>query len=220
MIKVEPKEGRPQEETHKEDLQQEEMREERREAEGGKNKDSEDPYLQLSKEELVELIKKKDEELAALNDKFLRLAAEMDNTRKRLEREREEAVCYANEQIIRELLPVIDNLERAVQHANENSDIKTLLEGVKITLKSFISTLERFGCKPFDSVGKPFDPAYHEAIMQQESKEHPENTVVQEYQRGYILKDRLLRPAMVVVSKAPKESGNKETENADEGGTK
>ncbi len=195
MIKVEPKEERN-------DQEQKESKENKAEVEKGQG--TEEPYAKMSKEELIELIKQKDEELAALNDKFLRLAAEMDNTRKRLEREREEAVSYANEQIIKELLPVIDNLERAVQHADKDSDAKTLLEGVKITLRSFISTLERFGCKPFESVGKPFDPAYHEAIMQQETSDHPENTVVQEYQRGYILKDRLLRPAMVVVAKAPK----------------
>ncbi len=208
MIKVEPKEERN-------DEKQNESMENKAEVEEGQG--GEDPYAKMSKEELIELIKQKDEELANLNDRFLRLAAEMDNTRKRLEREREEAVCYANEQIIKELLPVIDNLERAVQHADKDSDVKTLLEGVKITLRSFISTLERFGCKPFESVGKPFDPAYHEAIMQQETSEHPENTVVQEYQRGYILKDRLLRPAMVVVAKAPSSGEGQEKQEGVEG---
>lgn len=171
---------------------------------------AEDPYKDMSREELVALLRQKDEEIEKLNDKILRIAAEMDNTRKRLEREREEAVCYANEQILRELLPVIDNLERALSHAKAETDAKALLEGVEITLKGFMAALERFGCKPLDSVGKTFDPSYHEAVMQQATDQHPENTVIHEYQKGYILKDRLLRPAMVVVAKGSKQEKDEE----------
>lgn len=200
MIKVEPEEQKDKgkaEENFRENEQPAETQEIETE--------DREPYGKLSREELIELLKQKDEEIARLNDKILRMAAEMDNTRKRLERERNEAIAYANEQILRELLPVIDNLERAISHANSETDSKTLLEGVEITLRSFLATLERFGCIPFESVGKPFDPSYHEAIMQQETDEHPENTVVQEYQKGYMLKDRLLRPAMVVVARSGKQ---------------
>ena len=149
---------------------------------------------------------KKDEEIKTLQDRVLRLAAENENTRKRLEREKTDGICFANESFIRELLPVIDNLERAVQHAAKESDPEALLEGVRMTLKAFADTLEKFGCKAFESVGKPFDPNFHEAVMQQESSEEPENTVLQEFRKGYTLNERLLRPAMVVVSKAASSS--------------
>jgi len=205
MIKIETNEIKTEEnKVKKADIDSERSQE----VEAEKTVENDDAYAELSKEELVDLVKQKDAELSELNDRYLRLAAELDNARKRFERERQEAIAYANEQIIRELLPVIDNLERAVQHADEDTDVKSLLEGVEITLRSFLATLERFGCKPFESVGKPFDPAYHEAIMQQETNDHPENTVVQEYQKGYVLNDRLLRPAMVVVAKQPKEEAD------------
>jgi molecular chaperone GrpE len=155
--------------------------------------------------ECAEILAKKDEEARQLQDRVLRMAAEVENTRKRLEREKSEGICFANESLIRDLLPVIDNLERAIEHGSREADLPGLLEGVRMTLKGFSDTLSRFGCVPFDSLGKPFDPNYHEAVMQQESEEVPDMTVVQEFQKGYTLKDRLVRPAMVVVAKSPKE---------------
>lgn len=151
--------------------------------------------------ECEELLVRKEDEIKQLQDRILRLAAEMENTRKRLERERTEGICFANESLIREMLPVVDNLERAIDHAPKDTEGETLLEGVRMTAKSFLDVLAKFGCVPFESVGKPFDPNFHEAIMQQESPDQPENTVVQEFQKGYTIRDRLLRPAMVVVSK-------------------
>jgi molecular chaperone GrpE len=156
-----------------------------------------------SKEDWLTLIAQKDEEIKQMQDRIMRIAAEADNTRKRLERERTEGICFANEKLIQGMLPVLDNLERAVQHGENNTNVESLLEGVRMTLKGFGDTLAKFGCVPFDSVGKAFDPNYHEAVMQQESPEHPENTVLQELEKGYTLNDRLLRPAKVVVSKAP-----------------
>jgi molecular chaperone GrpE len=155
-------------------------------------------------EQWLSLLEKKDEEIRQLKDRVLRIAAEMDNTRKRLERERTDAVTYANENIIREMLPIVDNLERALQHGEKDANKKSLLEGVAITLKGFKDTLARFGCASFEATGKVFDPNLHEAVMQQEAGEHPENTVLQEVRKGYLLHERLLRPAMVVVSKLPK----------------
>lgn len=152
------------------------------------------------------LLEQKDEEITQLKDRVLRIAAEMDNTRKRLERERADAVAYANENIIREMLPIVDNLERALQHGETDANHKSLLEGVTITLKGFKDALGRFGCASFEATGKAFDPNLHEAVMQQEAREHSENTVIQELQKGYTLHERLVRPAMVVVSKRPKES--------------
>jgi molecular chaperone GrpE len=156
-------------------------------------------------EQWLSLLEQKDEEVRQLKDRVLRIAAEMDNTRKRLERERADAVSYANENIIREILPIVDNLERALQHGEKEVNHKSLLEGVAITLKAFKDTLARFGCASFEATGKAFDPNLHEAVMQQEAGEHPENTVIQELQKGYTLHERLLRPAMVVVSKQSRE---------------
>lgn len=152
-------------------------------------------------DDLATLLEQKEAEIQSLKDKLLRQAADMENTRKRLERDRAEAIAYANESLIRELLAVVDNLERAIQHAEQDTDKHTLLEGVKMTHKHFLDTLARFGCRPFESQGKDFDPCFHEAILQQESDEHPSNTVIQEFQKGYTLHDRLLRPALVAVSK-------------------
>jgi len=159
---------------------------------------------EASPEECIDQLVQKEQEIKSLQDRVLRIAAEMDNTRKRLERERSEGICFANESLIRILLPVLDNLERAIQHAEQDADPQALLDGVKMTVKGFQDALGKFGCVPFESVGKPFDPNYHEAMMQQESSEQPENIVLQEFQKGYTLHDRLIRPAMVVVSKEPK----------------
>lgn len=151
----------------------------------------------------AKLLMEKEEEIAVLQDRLLRLAAETENTRKRLEREKADGISYANESLLRELLPVIDNLERALEHAENAGDEGALLEGVRMTLKGFLAAIAKHGCAPFESLGKPFDPNYHDAIMQQESADYPEKTVVQELQRGYVLNDRLLRPATVIVSKGP-----------------
>jgi molecular chaperone GrpE len=162
--------------------------------------------VEVSREECDDILVKKDEEIKQLQDRILRLAAEMENSRKRLERDKSEGISFANECLMRDLFPVIDNLERAVQHGESEANYQGLLEGVRMTLKSFGDLLSRFGCSSFDSVGKPFDPNYHEAVMQQESSEHPEKTILQELQKGYVLHDRLIRPAMVIVSKAPQSS--------------
>ena len=157
---------------------------------------------EIPQEEGQDILVKKDEEIKQLQDRILRMAAEMENTRKRLEREKSESISFANEGMMRGLLPVIDNLERALQHGEEDANCQGLLEGVRLTLKNFGEVLGKFGCVPFDSVGKTFDPNFHEAVMQQESSEYPEKTILQELQKGYTLRDRLLRPAMVIVSKA------------------
>ena len=153
----------------------------------------------------AELLLEREEEIRVLQDRLLRFAAEMENTRKRLERERSDGISYANESLLRELLPVIDNLERALEHAENEVDRESLLEGVRMTLKAFLSAVARFGCTPFEAMGKAFDPNYHEAFMQQESSEYPEKTVMKELQKGYVLNDRLLRPASVIISRGPGE---------------
>lgn len=153
--------------------------------------------------ECSELLAEQEEEAKQLKDRLLRLAAELENTRKRLEREKSEGICFANESLMRDLLPVIDNLERAVQHGESDSTPESILEGVRMTLKVFVDTLSKYGCTSFEAMGKAFDPNFHSALMQQETKDHPEKTVIVELEKGYMLRDRLLRPASVVVSKAP-----------------
>ena len=136
-------------------------------------------------------------------DKLLRLAADFDNTKKRLEREREISLKYAEENILKELLPGIDNIERAMDQGRETNSIESLLEGVELTRNGLMATLEKFGVKAIDSVGQPFDPNIHEALAMEETDTMEPNMVLREFQKGYLYKDRLLRPAKVIVSKAP-----------------
>lgn len=136
-----------------------------------------------------------------LEDKLLRMAAEQDNFKKRMQRERETALKYAEETILRELLPSLDNLERAVGQCQCSPDAGALLAGVEMTSKGLLNTLEKFGVKPLAGEGQPFDPNFHEAVAMEASADVPENLILQEYQKGYMFKDRLIRAAKVVVSK-------------------
>ncbi|AMV70785.1 nucleotide exchange factor GrpE [Desulfuromonas carbonis] len=144
------------------------------------------------------------EEAAKNWDLYLRTRADLDNYRKRAQREKEDLGRFANENLLRELLPVVDNLERAVAHARESgTGDGSLLEGVEMTLGQLRKVFERSGVTAVEAVGKPFDPSCHEAMGQLESDELPPGSVIQELQKGYLLNQRLLRPAMVMVSKAP-----------------
>ncbi len=136
-------------------------------------------------------------------EQYLRTLADMENLRKRTQRDKEELAKFANENFLREILPVIDNLERAVEHAEQAESNDGLFEGVQMTLTQFSQLLSRFGVEPVDAIGQAFDPAYHQAMGQMESDEHPVNTVVQQMQKGYQLNNRLLRPAFVMLAKAP-----------------
>jgi molecular chaperone GrpE len=135
------------------------------------------------------------------HERFLRAAAELDNFRKRKEREVSELRKYANQTLLRELLGVVDNLERALAASKENGEPEGLMEGVHMTLKELLKIFDQFRVKPIESLQQPFDPNLHEAVMQEPSDAVPANTVLKELQKGYMLRDRLLRPAMVVVSK-------------------
>ena len=139
-------------------------------------------------------------------DRFLRVSAEFENYKKRKEREAADFRKYAHEALVKDLLPVVDNLERAIKiSADHESAVSCIVEGVDMTLKEILKVLEKFAVKVVDAVGNPFDPTYHQAVLQEESTEHPENTVIKELQKGYTIHDRLLRPAMVVVAKAAPE---------------
>nr|MBF0221135.1 nucleotide exchange factor GrpE [Desulfobulbaceae bacterium] len=134
-------------------------------------------------------------------DKLLRLAAEFENYKKRMIRDKQTALKYAEENILKDLLPVLDNLERAMNQEGATSDVNTLLEGVDLTLKGLLATIKKYGLEPIESVGKPFDPNLHEALVMEASDEVPAQCVLREFEKGYYFKERLLRAAKVVVSK-------------------
>jgi molecular chaperone GrpE len=140
------------------------------------------------------------ERLKETHERYLRLAADFENWKKRAAREREDAAKFANEKILKDLILVIDNLERA---ATAEGDATALQNGVKLVLKQFSDTLGKHGITSFSAVGQPFDPSKHEALMQAESNDVPAGHVVSEMARGYLLNDRLARPAQVVVSRGP-----------------
>jgi molecular chaperone GrpE len=135
----------------------------------------------------------------ALQDRLLRTAAEFDNYRKRVDRERRDLVELASAEVLMEFLPIVDNLERALAAASEADPLR---KGVELTLKQLLDLLRRRGVRPIEAVGADFDPNFHEAVIHEASSEHREGEVIAELQRGYLLGERLLRPAMVKVAKA------------------
>jgi molecular chaperone GrpE len=141
-------------------------------------------------------------ELARTKDRLLRMAADFDNYRKRARRDIADAERRVQEDLLTKLLPSFDNLERAASHAESAPDVKALAEGLKMVMRQFQDTLSNLGIERLESVGKPFDPAEHEAVQHVQSNEVPPGAVVQELQGGYRWQGRLLRPALVVVSKA------------------
>jgi molecular chaperone GrpE len=142
-------------------------------------------------------------EVAKLRDQLLRTAADFDNFRKRTRREIDDAQKRGKESAVKDLLPVFDNFERAITHAESTAaaEAKSVAEGLRIVLKQFLDTLEKMGIHRINAVGQPFDPALHEAIQHMESAEHPAGVVLYDVQPGYRLGEHLIRAAMVVVSK-------------------
>ena len=161
-------------------------------------------------EQLEEQIRLKDEELASQKDTFLREKAELENFKKRLTKEKEDFVQFANERLLKELIQIEDNLERALEVPN--ATFESLKEGVEMIQKQFTTFLKNQKAEPIEALGKPFDPNLHEVLNQQESEEHEENTVIQEYSKGYTLNGRILRSTKVVIAKKPAEK--KETEES------
>jgi len=142
----------------------------------------------------------KAEEVRSLNDKYLRLAAEFDNYKRLIQRDQRDQIRFGNEQLLKELLPVLDNLERAIKASQEGGNSNILIKGVDLTLKQLTGVLSRFHVKPVETVGQLFNPATHQSVTSVASKNIPEQHVVEEFQRGYLLHDRILRAAMVSVS--------------------
>lgn len=146
-------------------------------------------------------------------DRFLRAAADLDNLRKRAEKEKADIVAYANEKLILEVLPVMDNLERALEHTRgEHNNFESLEQGVTLTIEQMFKVLKQFGLDEVRAIGEKFDPAVHHAISHEDGGDAVPGTVVQEFQKGYTLKGRLVRPSMVSVArdKAKEEEGQAE----------
>lgn len=154
-------------------------------------------------EDLKKKLEGKEKEAKEKFDRFLRMAADLENYKKRAAKEKEDYVKFANEDLIKAILTFIDNLERAVNHAEKVEDTGVMIEGVRLTIQQILQALNRFGLSSFESVGKPFDPAIHEAMLAIETDQHEPNQVLEEFQKGYLLYNRLLRPATVSVSKPP-----------------
>lgn len=171
--------------------------------------------LEVSKNDLT----KKTEEYQVLNDKYLRLAAEFENYKRRAQRDQSETAKFANEKLLKDLLPTIDNLERAIKCGREQSTGEGLIEGVELTYKQFLDTLTKLGVSQITSIGEPFDPSKHQAVAQVPSNTIAPNMVLEEFQKGYFLHDRILRPAMVsVATTKTDEESSKGDKNPEEGG--
>ncbi len=176
---------------------------------------SEPADLAKENERLRSEIEKKAQEAKENHDKYVRLYAEFENYKKRIVKDQAEFSKFANERLIRDILPVIDNLERAVEHAKEPSmekeistgtkgepqALKGLIDGIELTIKQFKDVLGNLGVKEVKSVGEPFDPARHEAVTHIETDKYDDNIIINEFQKGYMLNNRILRPAMVTVAK-------------------
>jgi len=158
------------------------------------------------------------EKRAAENyDKYVRTVAELDNYRKRAVREKTDAIQYGNENLLRDILPLVDGMDRALEHACNSEDFEAFRKGLKLLQGQLLGCLQKHGVEMIDTAGKDFDPHVHEAMMQVESAEHEESQVVGEFERGYLLNGRLLRPAKVSVCKGPSRAGDRE--NSCENGT-
>ncbi|MBF0451703.1 MAG: nucleotide exchange factor GrpE [Candidatus Magnetomorum sp.] len=146
-------------------------------------------------------LKKKQKEVDNIQDRLLRLSAEFENFKKRNRREMSDFKKFASEILIKDLLPVVDNLDRALETTNVDDTCKAIFEGVSMTRDEMLKIFSKYGVQSIEAIEKPFDPAFHQAVGQEASDECPENTILKEYQKGYTMHGRLLRPSMVVVSK-------------------
>jgi molecular chaperone GrpE len=170
-------------------------------------------------EPLEKRLAQAEEEKKEAHEKYLRIYAEFENFKKRIAKEQSDQNRYANERLLAALLPVLDNLARAISHAKESKNLEKLIEGLELTQKEFLSVLNKFGVTVIESLGQPFDPAQHQAMLQVETDDQEENTVVEEFQKGYLLNNRVLRPALVSVAKNTKQGSSLHKQKADETAT-
>lgn len=168
-----------------------------------------EPHEPTAEERMREIetgLAAKEKEYDETHDKLLRVSAEFENYRKRTAREMDDFRKYAVQSLLKEMLSAVDHIELAIQAAASNSaPDKNLTEGLSLTLKELLRIFEKFNVMPIAAVGKPFNPEFHEAILREESGDLPENTVLREMQKGYVIGSRLLRPALVVVA-APRDA--------------
>jgi molecular chaperone GrpE len=179
--------------------------------EGESSAPAADPFLIEVQQALVQ----KTEEAKAFNDKYLRLAAEFENYKRMAQRDQRDQIKFGNEQLLKDLLPVLDNLERAIKAARDDKGgSSAVVQGVDLTLKQLSSTIAKFGVQAVDTVGQAFDPATHQAVSHVPSETVPRDHVIDEFQKGYRLHDRILRAAMVSVSAGPAQTdGHDATSN-------
>ncbi|MGM0418328.1 MAG: nucleotide exchange factor GrpE [Thermodesulfobacteriota bacterium] len=180
----------------------------------GENNDSPESEV----DELKNKLGKAEDKIKELNDQYVRSHAELENFKRRTKKEVSDFKRYAVESLVKQLLPIFDNLERAVFSAESSGESEScqITQGIKMTLKEIERVFEQFSIKPIEAAGEKFDPAYHMAVGQEERDDVEENTVVNQFQKGYMLHDRLIRPAMVTVAKPVQTNDNSDEENAEE----
>jgi len=169
---------------------------------------SEKPLEKMVKTELLKKAEEFQAESARNYDLYLRSQAEMENLRKRAQKEKEEWIKFSNESLIKNLLGVIDNLEKAIEHSQNDNSLQVLREGIELTLKGLQDTFKKSGLKAVNAEGEVFDPCYHEAVSELEDGDREAGTILHELQKGYVLNERLIRPAMVVVNKGKPADSN------------
>jgi len=176
------------------------------------NRSIEASLEKMTKEEIVEAFRDLKEKADRDHDLYLRSMAEVENIKKRAAKDKEEWIKYANENLVKSILPFMDNLDKALAHARDGKSLDALREGVELTLKGLKDSLGKSGVQEVHTSGAPFDPRYHEAVYEKEDDQAPVGTVIQELQKGYTLNGRLIRPAMVVVSKGRSKEAEKREE--------
>jgi molecular chaperone GrpE len=190
------------------------------EAQGALPKKTEEPQAESAEvpgkadraEDLTAKLEEAEKKAADNYDKYVRTVAELDNYRKRAAREKTDAIQYGNENLLRDILPLVDGMDRALEHACNSDDFDAFRKGLKLLQGQLLGCLQKHGVEMIDTAGKGFDPHVHEAMMQVESAEHEDSQVVGEFERGYLLNGRLLRPAKVSVCKRPSMGGDREND--------
>lgn len=160
------------------------------------------PLGDMKKAELIEKVKEIQESADKNYDLFMRSVAEVENSKKRFQKEKSDLIKFSNESLIKQLLLVIDNLQKAISASQDENSVEAVREGIELTLKGLVDTLEKSGLAQVKAEGEPFDPNFHEAISEMEDNKVEPGTVIQVLQKGYTLNERLIRPAMVVISKS------------------
>ncbi len=171
-----------------------------------------------SEEDLKVKLEEMEKKAADNYDKYVRAVAELDNYKKRAVREKADAIQYGNENLLRDILPLVDNMDRAMEHACNSDDFDAFKKGLKMLQQQLLGCLQKHGVEQIEAVGKDFDPHVHEAMLQVESEEHEESKVVGEFERGYLLNGRLLRPAKVSVCRRSNKGDRQGCEEAEYNG--